>query len=97
MIRTTLYQKSVATPALLTQVQQISDYRDSIDGGSDDDQGITPVNSVANIAPVDGNANTFARTSGTVLNILFLNRSSVLKGGFFPGGVNGNITTSAAS
>ncbi len=96
LVRTTLYQKN-----LITQAQAISDYRDSIDGGSDDDQGITPVASgagpVANIAPVDGNANTFPRASGPVLNILFLNRASVKTGGFFPGGVNGNITTSAAS
>ncbi|MFW2850609.1 ferritin-like domain-containing protein [Sphingomonas sp. TX0543] len=101
LVRTTLYQKSVATPALLDQVDLISNYRDSIDGGTDDDQGIRPVSSgnglVANIAPVDSNANTFPRTSGTVLNELFLTRTSTTKGGFFPGGINGNITTSAAS
>jgi len=97
LVRTTLYQKSVATPALLDQVNTISNYRDSLDGGSDDDQGISPVSGIANIAPVDSNANTFARASGAVLNILFLTRTSTTKGGFFPGGVNGTITTSAAS
>ncbi|MBS0283565.1 MAG: ferritin-like domain-containing protein [Proteobacteria bacterium] len=97
LVRTTLYQKSVATPALLDQINTISNYRDSLDGGSDDDQGISPVGSVANIAPVDSNGNTFPRASGAVLNILFLTRISTTKGGFFPGGVNGNITTSAAS
>lgn len=101
LVRTTLYQMSSANAAILGSVDSISNYRDSIDGGSDDDQGIREVSSgngpLANIAPVDGNACTFARSYGTVLNILFLNRTAVTKGGFFPAGVNGTITTSAAS
>ncbi|MFT3977260.1 MAG: ferritin-like domain-containing protein [Sphingomonas bacterium] len=101
LIRTTLYQNSAATPALLDMANAISNYRDSLDGGTDDDQGISPVSAanglIANIAPVDSNGSTFARSSGTVFNILYLNRAAVTSGGFFPGGVNGNITTSAAS
>ena len=101
LVRTTLYQMSVANAAILTSVDGISNYRDSIDGGSDDDQGIREGASgngpVANIAPVDSNANTFARPYGTVLNIMFLNRSAVSTGGFFPSGINGTVTTSAAS
>jgi hypothetical protein len=36
----------------------------------------------------------FSRTAGQVLNIVYLNPASVSEGGFFPNGVNGDITTS---
>lgn len=101
IIRTTLYSKGIANPGLITAAQGISDARDALDGGSDDDQGITPANSnagtVANIAPVDGNGLVFSRATGQALNVFYLNRTAVKTGGFFPAGFNGNITTSAAS
>jgi hypothetical protein len=39
----------------------------------------------------------FGRSIGTVLNIVYLNRLAVSKGGFFPNGVNGSYATSSAS
>jgi hypothetical protein len=51
----------------------------------------------SNIVPADGNAIAFSRSPGQVLNIAYLNRMAVTRGGFFPAGVNGKINMSAAS
>jgi hypothetical protein len=101
IVRTTLYGKGVDTPALRTQADQISNARDSLDGTTDLDQGISPVTVggqlQSNIVPLDGNGLAFSRTTGQVLNIVYLNRAAVTMGGFFPAGVNGTIRTSAAN
>jgi len=100
LIRTTLYRKGLATPALqlIENAGKISDARDSLDGTSDDDQGIaSPDGGVtSNIVPSDGNGIAFSRTTGQVLNIAYLSKAAVAAGGFFPTGVNGNIKTSTA-
>ncbi|WP_375382951.1 ferritin-like domain-containing protein [uncultured Sphingomonas sp.] len=99
IIRTTLYGKGInTTPSLITSANAISDARDSLDGSSDDDQGITmTVNGVtqANIVPTDANSLAYSRTTSQVLNIVYLNKAAVTSGGFFPAGVNGNIKASA--
>jgi hypothetical protein len=97
LIRTTLYAKGINTPALRTSADAISNARDSLDGASDDDQGISPVNNVANIVPSDGNGIAYSRNTGQVLNIAYLNKLAVMRGGFFPDGVNGRINTSQAN
>jgi len=101
IVRTALYAKGVATPALRTSADAISNARDSLDGATDLDQGISPVTinggTASNIAPLDADGLAFARTTGQVLNIVYLNNASVALGGFFPAGVNGNIKTSAAN
>lgn len=101
IIRTTLYGKGIDTPALRTSADKISDARDSLDGPSDIDQGISPTtvngNLTSNIVPLDANGLAFSRTTGQVLNIAYLNKTAVSTGGFFPAGVNGTIRTSAAS
>ena len=51
--------------------------------------------SYSNIVPTDGNSIAFGRTTGQVLNIVYLNPGKTTKGGFFPKGVNGAINTSA--
>ena len=96
LIRSVLYRKGMATPSLLTNAQAISDARDSLDGSSDDDQGIGTA-TVANITPTDATGIAYSRSTGQVLNIAYLSKSAVTKGGFFPGGINGNIFTSAAN
>lgn len=99
LVRTVLYAKGVQTPSLRTSADRISDARDSLDGATDLDQGISPIGTGAtrqsNIVPVDANGLTFSRTAGQVLNIVYLNRMAVTAGGFFPNGVNGTIRTSA--
>ena len=98
LIRTVLYSKGMATPMLRTAAGQISDARDSLDGSSDDDQGITGSDPTqSNIVPTNSDSIAFSRTAGQVLNVVYLNNAAVTMGGFFPNGVNGFIRTSAAN
>ena len=98
LVRTLLYRKGLATPSIATSVGKISDARDSLDGPSDDDQGISGADaSVSNIVPTDADGLVYSRTTGQVLNIVFLNKLAVAKGGFFPNGVNGTLNMSAAN
>ena len=105
LIRTVLYGKGLATPSILTNVDAISNARDSLDGATDDDQGISPsqgqhpgsgATTQSNIVPTDANGLAYFRTTGQVLNIVYLNKAAVSSGGFFPSGLNGNIKTSTA-
>ncbi|AXJ95058.1 MULTISPECIES: ferritin-like domain-containing protein [unclassified Sphingomonas] len=100
IVRTVLYAKGVATPSLRTAADAISDARDSLDGASDDDQGISPTtvngNLVSNIVPLDANGIAYSRSTGAVLNIVYLTKAAVTMGGFFPAGVNGTIRSSTA-
>ena len=90
-IRTTLYNMGLGGAA-----NQISTARDSLDGKVDLDQG--PLQGgVANIQPTDRNGVAFSRSPGQVLNVVYLSPKSVNKGGFFPDGVNGDVTVSAGS
>jgi hypothetical protein len=88
-IRTTLFDRGLAKPVLA-----ISNARDSLDGKSDDDQGIRRYHT-ANIVPTDKNGLVYGRTAGHVLNLAYLNPKKVHKGGFFPDGVNGSIHVSS--
>ncbi|CAN5406530.1 ferritin-like domain-containing protein [soil metagenome] len=97
LVRTALYSKGMATPSLRTATDKISDARDSLDGPTDDDQGVTGDATTSNIVPSDSNGLAYSRTTGQVLNIVYLSKASLAAGGFFPNGVNGNIRTSAAS
>ncbi|HEX8389111.1 MAG TPA: ferritin-like domain-containing protein, partial [Sphingomonas sp.] len=101
IIRYTLYAKGVQTPRFRTATEAISGARDSLDGASDIDQGVAPQQAngatIANIAPTDSTGQAFSRTTGQVLNIVFLTGAAASAGGFFPNGVNGSIRTSAAS
>jgi len=81
-------------------VEAISDARDSLDGESDVDQGITlealngeglraQAHGGANIVPTDENGIVFSRTPRQVANIVFLNPDVTnAVGGFFPEGIS---------
>jgi len=101
LVRTVLYAKGVQTPSLRTSADAISNARDSLDGSSDLDQGISPTmindTPASNIVPLDNNGIAFSRTTGQVLNIVYLNNAAVAMGGFFPAGVNGSLNMSAAN
>jgi hypothetical protein len=97
LVRTVLYAKGVATPSLRTSADAISNARDSLDGTSDDDQGISQNGAASNIVPTDSDGIAYSRTTGQVLNIVYLNKLATDRGGFFPNGVNGTIKTSAAN
>ncbi len=110
IVRTALTAKGLATPSLWSSADAISNARDSLDGGSDLDQGITPTTrvvtnsdnttttySLTNIVPLDLNGLAYSRSTGQVLNIVYLTNTAASMGGFFPAGVNGTIKTAAAS
>ena len=99
LVRTVLFAKGVRTPApaLIDATERISDARDSLDGPTDLDQGVRPRGDASNIVPADANGLAFSRTTGQVLNIVFLTRMMAQQGGFFPRGVNGPLNTSAAN
>ncbi|MGN5374147.1 ferritin-like domain-containing protein [Sphingomonas hankookensis] len=97
LIRSVLYRKGIATPAILDATEALSNARDALEGVTDIDQGVKPVNNASNIVPTDGSGLTFARSPAQVLNVHYLTRASVAAGGFFPAGVNGPLKTSAAA
>ncbi len=88
LVRTVLYRKGVATPALIDATEAISTARDSLDGSSDLDQGIRPTGSgnalVSNIVPTDSSGIAFSRTPGQVLNIVYLDRTARTAGASSP-------------
>jgi hypothetical protein len=83
-IRTVLFSLG-----LIEQAQKISDLRDSVDGASDNDQGIAKKDGLANIVPADDNGLAFSRSPDQVLSIVYLGGNG--SGGFFPHGLNGAI------
>lgn len=93
IIRSTLYALGEQTPSIYPAVQKLSDARDSLDGPTDDDQGIGTA-AASSIVPTDSNAIVYSRTTGQVLNIVYLTPKKATSGGFFPAGVNGQINTS---
>jgi hypothetical protein len=96
-IRLLLSQRAASDPTIAPNVQKISDWRDSIDGAADTDQGITGTATVTNIVAADSNALAFGRSAAQTLNILYASKAAVTQGGFFPSGINGNVKTSAAN
>lgn len=97
LIRTVLYRKGLEAPSLRTSADKISDARDSLDGSSDLDQGISLSDDKSNIVPTDTDGIAYSRSAGQVLNIVYLDKTAKSAGGFFPSGLNGNIKTSAAN
>jgi hypothetical protein len=102
VIRSLLYAKGVATPALRTNADKISDnLRDALDGGTDLDQGISPTGTGAtiqsNVVPAGADGLIAGRSTGQVLNILYLNSAAVSSGGFFTAGLNGTVKVSSAN
>lgn len=82
-VRTLIFQAGSTAQGI---AQQISDLRDSLDGDTDDDQGVT-LNGNANIVPTDENGLVYARTAEQVLSIVYF-APGATSGGFFPNGVN---------
>jgi hypothetical protein len=93
IVRTSLYNLGIATPAIFETVKKISDARDSLDGKKDIDQAIGDAN-VANLVPTDKNGIAYSRNPFQVHNIAYLTTKAAKKGGFFPNGTNGTFTTS---
>jgi hypothetical protein len=96
-VRTTLYGMAEDHPSLFGTIQKLSNARDLLDNKKDDDQGIGS-RTTANLVPTNHNSIAYGRTTGEVLNIVYLNTTtkSVSKGGFYPNGINGAIKASSA-
>lgn len=72
-------------------VRKISDARDSLDGGSQRDQGIGGPTR-GNVSAINSRTGlAFARTTRQVLNIVYLSPGGN-SGGFFPRGLNGSLS-----
>ncbi|SEN57074.1 Ferritin-like domain-containing protein [Sphingomonas gellani] len=97
-IRGNLYAKGLTRSDLRTNTVKISDARDALDGSTDLDQPVVGTDGTsANIVPTDSNGLVLGRTAAQVLNVVYLNKSAVKAGGFFPSGVNGSIFQSGAN
>ena len=93
LIRTELYRRGVGARAA---ANKISNARDTLDGPTDLDQGITvgsPDDGTgnANLVPADGNGLAYSRSSRQVHNIAYLRADAGMSGGFFPSGTNTSI------
>jgi len=106
VVRSQLYAKGVATPALRTNADKISDTRDSLDGvgadpSNDLDHGISPTtvggNIVSHVVPTNPEGVVLGRSTGQVLNIFYLNSAAVTSGGFYTAGLNGAVKQSTAN
>ena len=89
LVRTVLTAKGLEMPTLA-----ISNARDSLDGTSDLDQGITATGTgnaaASNIVPTDSNGLAYSRSVQQGLNIVYLTPGAgINRGGFFPNGLNG--------
>lgn len=100
-IRTVLYEANggllgtgLVGRDLRDAAAKLSDARDSLDGPTDDDQGVEDPSGNANIVPADANGLAYSRTAPNVLNVVYLTPEKATSGGFFPDGVNGDITAS---
>jgi len=103
LIRTVLWGLDQADPSagIAAITVKISNLRAALDGTNDDDTGLTTVQDALNgatanytastIVNADSNTIAFSRTTQQVLNIVYASASGV-KGGFFPNGLNGNIS-----
>ncbi len=90
-----IVRSALLNAGLYDTVQKLSNARDSLDNSINDDMGIKEFGKV-DLVPTDANGITYSRTPGDVLNIVYLNKGAVAKGGFFPAGVNGDLNTSSA-
>jgi hypothetical protein len=103
LIRTVLWGLDQATPAagIAATATKISNLRALLDGTGNDDIGLgttmddlngtSATYTASTIVNADSNTIAFSRTTQQVLNIVYASPSGT-KGGFFPSGLNGNIS-----
>jgi hypothetical protein len=103
LIRTVLWDLDQATPAagIAATATKISNLRALLDGTGNDDTGLgttmddlngtSATYTASTIVNADSNTIAFSRTTQQVLNIVYASPSGT-KGGFFPNGLNGNIS-----
>ncbi|MBA8792491.1 hypothetical protein FHX74_000085 [Friedmanniella endophytica] len=89
-----IIRKALLDKGLSSAANAISNARDSLDGKTDDDQGITGSSGAVNLVPADANGLAYSRAPGQVLNVVYLNPGQVSEGGFFPNSINGTLRVS---
>ncbi|MFD5213335.1 ferritin-like domain-containing protein [Microbacterium sp. NPDC058345] len=91
IVRATLFSEGLADDSVFDAISKVSAVRNAVSGSEDDDQGIgTAVE--ANLIPTDEFGRTFGRTPQQILNIVYLSADAGTSGGFYPDGLNGDIT-----
>jgi hypothetical protein len=87
LVRSQLYRRDLGEAA-----NKISDARDFLDGDGGRDEGVLSGRlrtKRANLVPTDENSIALSRSTGEVLNVVYLTPGKgVTKGGFFPDGAN---------
>jgi len=101
-VRSILADLAGADPTLLTVIDRLAAWRDRVDGTATTYQGLSPVTDASGLTATrltftDANGLLLSRTPQQALNVLFMTAGSVAQGGFFPTGINGAITSSAAN
>jgi len=103
LIRTVLWGLDQATPAagIAATATKISNLRSLLDGTGNDDVGLgttmddlngtSATYTASTIVNADSNTICFSRTAQQVLNIVYASPNGT-KGGFFPNGLNGNVS-----
>lgn len=101
LVRTTLWNLDQTTPGsgIAETATKISLLREKLDGNGNDDRGLSTQTvsleggsyRAATVVNADDNSIGFSRTPQQVLNIVYASPSGV-KGGFYPNGLNGNIS-----
>jgi hypothetical protein len=103
LIRTVLFDMDQANPAagIAAITTKISNLRSLLDGTGNDDIGVgtamvelngtSATFTASTIVNADANTIAFSRTAQQVLNIVYASPSGT-KGGFFPNGLNGNVS-----
>lgn len=82
-------------------IDRLAAWRDQVDGSAVTDRGLSATTvsgePSTRIALTDADGLLIGRTPQQALNILFMSPNAVTTGGFFPNGINGAITRSAAN
>jgi len=101
-IRSMLFDRAQANPAIPGIIDQLAAWRDRIDGTAQTDLGLSSVTdasgaTVTRLAASDSSGLYLGRTPQQALNVLFMTSAAATTGGFFPTGINGSIVSSAAN
>ena len=82
----------------LAAANKISALRGTLGGGSETTLSIGSATTPSSIVAADGNALAYGRSTDQVLHIVYATGggAGVKSGGFFPSGLNGNITVTTS-
>jgi hypothetical protein len=96
IVRATLLAEGLLDDTVFDVVRKISAVRNAVSGPTDDDQDLGSADE-ANLVPTDEYGRAYGRSAGAVLNIVYLDPKATSAGGFYPDGLNGDITRSAGA